>query len=51
MFVLSLLFKFKFKSYRNLVAKMVPQPEVLVTKAKVLVALGQNQAQFQALYH
>ena len=49
MLVLILLSKFKFKSYRNLFTKMVPQPEFLGTKAKVLVALGQNQAHFQAL--
>ena len=49
MFVLSLPFEFKFKSYRNLVTKVLTQPEFLVTKEKMLVALVQNQLQFQAL--
>ena len=40
MFVFTLLFKFKSKSYRNLVATLATKPEVLVAKEKMLVALA-----------
>ena len=39
MFVLTLIFYFKSKSKRNLVAKVVTKPEFLVAKEKMLVAL------------
>ena len=39
MFVLTLIFYFKSKSRRNLVAKVVTEPEFLVAKEKMLVAL------------
>ena len=40
MFVLTLIFYFKSKSKRNLVAKVVTKPEFLVAKEKMLVALA-----------
>ena len=39
MFVLTLIFYLKSKSRRNLVAKVVTEPEFLVAKEKMLVAL------------
>ena len=39
MFVLTLLFLFKSKSKRNLVAKVATRPEFLVAKEKMLVTL------------
>ena len=39
MFVLTLLFYFKSKSQRNLVATLATNPEFLVAKEKMLVAL------------
>ena len=40
MFVLTLIFYFKSKSKRNLVAKVLTKPEFLVAKEKMLVALA-----------
>ena len=40
MFVLTLIFYFKSKSKRNLVAKVVTKPEFLVAKEKMLIALA-----------
>ena len=40
MFVLTLIFYFKSKSKRNLVAKVPTKPEFLVAKEKMLVALA-----------
>ena len=40
MFVLTLIFYFKSKSKRNLVAKVATKPEFLVAKEKMLVALA-----------